>query len=156
MGWRAVFDIIDGWVDRFNEWGVGVVQNCIADPLQFSGIDLDTQIRVCSFGITGGWMLAAVDSAMHRTWVSLALNGLLVALSLNQALMPVDVLRFMVSKYEGIIWTYNMLWVLPGVLARSLYFYALLLISGAYLLRFFLKQCEPKPPAPQMHLQESL
>lgn len=156
MGWRAVFDIIDAWVDRFNEWGVGVVQNCIADPLQFSGIDLDIQIRVCSFGVTGGWMLAAVDSAMHRTWFSLALNGLLVALSLKEALLPADLLRFTVSKYEGIIWTYNILWVLPGVLTKSLYFDALLIISAAYLLRCFLKQCEPKPPATQMHLQESL
>lgn len=126
------------------------VQNWIADPLQFAGIDLDRQLRLLCGIIAICCVVIACREALAHQWLWVAFTGLLILAYLSCAVYGISLphkVAMMGSRREWLLWSsaivlHLLSWVMLSVLTKPEW----LVFEITILLRWFLVRCKPKPP----------
>lgn len=127
------------------------VQDWIADPLQWSGICLDWQVRGACIGALVGWLAGAFLDSMERDWVGLVLKSPMVAYTLWISLYGLDpAVKLMLAKAktDGIFWFSLLVFsAVSLVVAFNGRMVAIAIVEASLGLRYYLLRCKPKPPA---------
>lgn len=135
---------IDGVLLRF-------IQNWICDPMQFSGICIDNQLRgACAIAVIG-WVWWSYFDLMEKRWVSVGIDGLIIPITLAYVFYGVD-------PYVKLLLAKSSAWAVTWVLFLAVDLSELFirgtsaerieksLVSVGMVLRSYFVKCKPKPP----------
>lgn len=145
-----------GWevTHRIDAAILAFVQDWIADPLQWGGVELDWQVLAACLVSCIGTVLWACRDVLERRWFSLGIDGLIVPVYLAYVVYGIS------GIHKSEIATLQPMW--PVVFAVGTVVFVIVdsingwdlgsaggdLFSAGVALRLYLVRCKPKPPAP--------
>lgn len=126
------------------------VQDWIADPLQFSGIDLASQVRAACIAIAALLIFMVCCEAGAKDWLSMAITALVIPFAVATAVyFNMSSVATVLFKHEWCLWGGLVVGETVGALLVSSIDIRGVVMMALYLmlfLRWFLCQCRPKPP----------
>ncbi len=128
------------------------VQSWIADPLQFSGVCLETQIRLVTAAVCAAVISWNFEAILLSNWLWLSVMAIWACTLLHESVfgLSADIKMWITShRWNWIYWvSLSIIYMFLQFAMRSftLFDFALYVVTLGFALRWFLLKCQPKPP----------